>query len=183
MRETDITIRADWHWVCAVFSVRSPQAMGGFVKEITPGDRLLHIELWLFLGKADLGEGVILSGFGVGRYKAADITITGQENTTRITIRYEGTEHAQGAAYAEKVEAVVSEIRSMASWAREYWRDSQKITADWVIEHYYRVKSQGGKITLRELADKYDFSRDYLRQAKKKYDRAGKWGAKSKREI
>lgn len=148
--------------------------MGGLVRETTPWSRLLHIELWEFAGHADLGGGVTLTGLGVGRYKAADITITGQDGTTRILIQQEGNAHA------EQIDSIVREIKSTALWSREYLRDSQKVSAEWVIGHYYRSKARGSKPTLKQLADEYGLSHAYLRQAKRKYDQAGKWGAKSK---
>ena len=152
--------------------------MGGVVSEITPGQQKLHIELWEFSGRADLGGGVILTGLGVGRYKAADITITGQDTTTRIVIQQE-----EGAKHSAELEAIVQDIAHIAAWAREVHRDSQKVTGERLIERYYRIKAQGSKITLRELAEQHNFSEDYLRQAKRKYDQAGKWGAKPKKKM
>ena len=175
MPETDITIRAEWHWVCAIFKYRLPAAMGGLISEATPGAQELHIELWEFSGRADLGEGVIVTGHGVGRYKAADITITGQDTTTRIVIQ-----QPEGARHSAELDTIVNDIKHIAAWARELYRDSQKVSAEWVIEHYYRSKARGSKPTLKQLADEYGFSSEYLRQAKRKYDQAGKWGAKSK---
>lgn len=178
MPETDLTIRAEWHWVCAIFKYRLPVAMGGLVSETTPGAQKLHIELWEFSGRADLGGGVIVTGHGVGRYKAADITITGQKTTTRIVIQ-----QPEGATHSAELDAIVNEIRDIAAWAREIHRDSQKITAEHLIEQYYRTRAQGAKTTLQQLADEYGFSSTYLREAKRKYDQAGKWGAKPKKKM
>ena len=150
--------------------------MGGLVSEITPGAQNLHIELWEFSGSADLGGGVILTGHGVGRYKAADITITGQDTTTRIVIQQEGS------TFSTELEAIMHEIKHTAMWARDLHRDSQKMTGERLIERYYRSKAHGTKITLRELAEQHGFNPAYLREAKRKYDQAGKWGTKPRKK-
>lgn len=51
-------------------------------------------------------------------------------------------------------------------------------TADNVIQRYYRAKAAGGKVTLKMLAEETGYSYEYLRKAKQRYDRAGKWGSK-----
>jgi hypothetical protein len=47
-----------------------------------------------------------------------------------------------------------------------------------VIEHYYRARARGSKITLKDAAEITGFSHSYLREVKSRYDRAGKWGSK-----
>jgi len=49
-------------------------------------------------------------------------------------------------------------------------------TADVAIEWYYRSRAAGSKITLKQVAERYNLSHDYLRQAKSAYDKAGRAG-------
>ena len=54
-------------------------------------------------------------------------------------------------------------------------------TPEKAIEYYYRVRARGRKITIGEVARLADFSESYLRKIKVDYDRAGKWGSKSRK--
>jgi hypothetical protein len=51
-------------------------------------------------------------------------------------------------------------------------------SADDLIERYYRSRSQGSRVTLREIAEQYGFSYEALKKHKQRYDNAGKWGSK-----
>lgn len=55
--------------------------------------------------------------------------------------------------------------------------------AEKVIEHYYRARAAGHKVTLRQLAQQSGFNADYLSQVKAAYDRAGKWGSKPRKSL
>jgi hypothetical protein len=52
--------------------------------------------------------------------------------------------------------------------------------SDKALEHYYRARARGSKVTLRQVATDFDLNESYLRAAKVEYDRAGKWGSKKK---
>lgn len=56
----------------------------------------------------------------------------------------------------------------------------EKMSVNGAIEHYYRSKAAGGKITLRQVAAQTGYSYGYLRQCKMAYDAAGKWGCKKR---
>jgi len=56
--------------------------------------------------------------------------------------------------------------------------------SDRAIALYYRRIAMGvRRVTLRKIADETGYSYGYLRNAKRKYDRAGKWGAKHKKVV
>jgi hypothetical protein len=47
------------------------------------------------------------------------------------------------------------------------------------IEHYYRSKAAGSRITIEKVAQQTGFSAGYLREVKMRYDRDGKWGSRN----
>lgn len=49
---------------------------------------------------------------------------------------------------------------------------------DSAIEHYYRSRAAGARITLKQAAEQAGLSYTALRQHKVQYDAAGKWGSK-----
>ena len=185
MPDTEVTIRAEWHWVCALFErlKLAPSAADQIVNETTPGTTHAHIEIWTYAGKARYEHVIVTAPGAVGRYKAVDIDITGEDDITRIAITYHPAEFAEKhlERHRERFTALIQEIQNLAFWADRFKHDSQKITAEWVIERYYRQRARGSKTTLRELAKLHGFSESYLSQAKRKYDAEGKWGSKSKK--
>jgi hypothetical protein len=78
----------------------------------------------------------------------------------------------------EKLTAIVVEMMLNRSETIRDLTAPPQITAEYLIERYYRIKAQGGKVTLKQLAEKYGFNHSYLRTVKTEYDKAGGWGAK-----
>ena len=68
----------------------------------------------------------------------------------------------------------------MIGGARDFRRLFEP-SAEQVIERYYHSRAQGTRITLKQLAEQTGFSYSYLRTVKAAYDKAGKWGSRSKR--
>lgn len=54
-------------------------------------------------------------------------------------------------------------------------------TYDDAIERYYRARAAGAKITLKQIAEMYQFSPSYLRKRKMEYDARGGWGSRKKK--
>jgi hypothetical protein len=76
--------------------------------------------------------------------------------------------------------ALVKRLQGFGNEARERRREVMP-TADDVIQRYYRIRAQGGKVTLRQLAEETGFNYSYLRDVKVTYDKAGRWGAKKRK--
>lgn len=97
------------------------------------------------------------------------VFIEGDETTTNIRIET-----------PPKLEQVwvdwLDKINRFATYANQQHRGLQKITAHDVIDQYYFLKRIGRKITLKQLAEQYGFSENYLYQAKGTYDKTGAWG-------
>jgi hypothetical protein len=101
--------------------------------------------------------------------------LTGKDGRTTVTITIRNPEPApRWHHYARQLE-------DMSTHAREMRRDVYGPTGEEVIEIYYRSRSAGSKITLKQLAEQYGFNVTYLSQAKRLYDAAGKWGSKAKK--
>lgn len=78
------------------------------------------------------------------------------------------------------VTTVLGQLRQFAEDAQRLRREA-KPTADEAIERYYRSRAAGSKKTLRQIATETTYSYDYLRNVKRAYDKAGKWGSKKER--
>lgn len=59
-------------------------------------------------------------------------------------------------------------------------RATHSTTPDEAIEHYYRSRAAGSRITLRQIAEDTNLSYEALRKHKQRYDARGGWGAKVK---
>lgn len=59
-------------------------------------------------------------------------------------------------------------------------RREVQLSADEVIELYYRKKAQKARVTLRQLAEQYGYNLSYLSTVKAAYDKRGGYGAKTK---
>jgi hypothetical protein len=160
--EIERTIRGEWHWVVTLFDVE---------REPT------YLKITNFGSRQDRTP--------VGTQEIVYFLDRDNPNRMKITLRKQN-EITLAIAECSDVEAVkhcehiFSWLESVVESALDLKRATVKQTADQVIEHYYRAKSRGAKITLKQLAERYDFNESYLRQAKIAYDRAGKWGSKSK---
>jgi hypothetical protein len=74
----------------------------------------------------------------------------------------------------------LAEAMTTAAKHAQNQRRRASLTAERVIERYYRIKAAGGKTTLRQLAEEYGYHPNYLSQVKRQHDAAGKWGSKVK---
>ena len=179
MPQIETIIHGEWHWISALLAERLPVSIHGTELDTIPPlqdeGAVFHAELWDATNRYTWPDGVMLIGLGVGRYLRADIIVREKGDAVTITITCERDEDV------EKFEGIIQEVGHSAMRARMYKQDSYRITAEWIIERYYRRRARGNKITLRELAKQYGFSESYLSQAKKKYDQAGKWGSKPKK--
>jgi hypothetical protein len=57
-------------------------------------------------------------------------------------------------------------------------RQAYELTADDVVERYYRSRAAGSRTTIKQLAEQYGFSYESLKKHKQRYDAAGKWGSR-----
>jgi hypothetical protein len=153
MNEFTKTIPGEWHWVCALFQAfyKPKEAIAIASTHDNPSDP----EILYFLDTIEM-------------------RFTGHDDVTTVNARFGDT------ADESRCEDMIRRLTIVARAARQLKDDTEKPSAERVIEMYYRTKAQKGKITLKELAHRWGFNESYLRQAKIEYDRAGKWGAKSK---
>jgi hypothetical protein len=105
---------------------------------------------------------------------AGSLTITGRDGKTTI---FASAPTLEDMEYWRELGEL---LQHMATQARDLQRAAEP-TADQVIQRYYRIKAQGSKITLRQLAEETGFNHSYLRDVKSAYDKAGKWGSKKKK--
>jgi hypothetical protein len=75
---------------------------------------------------------------------------------------------------------MLHQLETFSDQVRTMRHAASGLTAEEVINRYYRSRAAGGKVTLQQLADEHGFNRSYLRAAKMEYDKAGKWGSKKK---
>jgi hypothetical protein len=148
MDETFV-IHGEWWWIAAVLRRASHDNLPRF-EAVGVRDRNSRGYTATFVSDA-LGEigTVVLSG-------------DDRRTTLRVTAPDEYAEHWRG---------LVSTIRAFADEARETRQHFQGLTAEEVIEQYYRMKGQRSRITLNELAKRHGFNASYLRTVKSEYDR------------
>lgn len=99
------------------------------------------------------------------------VTLSGDEQRTTFTVEMPG---AWQSYWAEVLGLLTRMTTASAIYRRQTWGAS----AEGAIEHYYRARARGSKITLKDVAEMTGFSHNYLREVKSRYDRAGKWGSK-----
>jgi hypothetical protein len=155
-------IRGEWHWVVTLFDIgREPT----YLKVTNFGSRR---------DRAPIGTQEIVYFLDKDNPNRMKLTLRKQDESTLAIAQCADKEAA------EHCKNIFLWLEGVVESALDLKRATVKQTADQVIEHYYRARSRGVKITLKQLADRYDFNESYLRQAKVAYDRAGKWGSKSK---
>lgn len=75
---------------------------------------------------------------------------------------------------------ILESVNTILRIAETYRRQNWAIEADTAIEHYYRARARGSKLTLKDIAEMTGYNYTYLSQVKSAYDKAGKWGSKPK---
>jgi hypothetical protein len=95
------------------------------------------------------------------------VTVTGDATATTIRITAPGD---QEQAWVERLK----QIDDLAAFARTRHKRAQKMTAEDVISRYYLIKRGGGKMTIKQLSERYGFNENYLYQVKAAYDKSGK---------
>jgi hypothetical protein len=112
---------------------------------------------------------------GIGQ-SLGEITFVGSDDETHVFVTFSEIEEAP-----HFWQNAIQVLKEMSAHARHFRTSAIGMTADDVIETYYRRRAAGSKVTIQQLADEFDFSPNYLRTAKAAYDKAGKWGSKKAR--
>jgi hypothetical protein len=103
--------------------------------------------------------------------KGGRVIVAGEENETVISLDID-------LDYEELWQGVIKKLETFAATASRYLSNSMNLTPDEAIERYYRIRSQGNKITLGAIAEMTGYTESYLRKRKVEYDRRGGWGSK-----
>ncbi len=100
----------------------------------------------------------------------ATIEIIGNTGTSRLVITPESG-HEDG---MNRLANLLYETAIQGEDMRRAWTP----TLDEVIERFYRSRSQGSRVTLRQLAQETGISYSTLTKRKMEYDRLGGWGSR-----
>lgn len=160
-----ITLRGEWWWLSAALAAiydlaepRPPRAPGGFAGLL----RMTEIAYTV----THTGTGEVLGSATFSRSGAT------------TTLRIQGP--PQFAAYWADLEHRLETMTTIA-WQH---RTAMFPSAEEAIEHYYRSRARGSKMTLKELAEISGYGYGYLRDVKARYDRdPGKWGSKAAKQT
>lgn len=99
----------------------------------------------------------------------------------KVTVIFQASEGAtviEGSAQADDTywPAKLEHLKAIAQYA-DMARRSAEPSYDAILERFYRIKSHGGRITLRQLAKDEGVPYSTLTKRKMEYDKEGKWGS------
>jgi hypothetical protein len=155
------TITGEWWWIAALFGrLQQDEPLFKRVDGIGVTDRSRD-------GLTEIHRNANGTTLGTVRYGG---------NDGKTTIHIEATP-----TYGESLRATLIQVSSIAETAHNLHRAARKTTPEGAIEHYYRRKAAGSKITIGQISAQTGISEKTLRNVKVEYDRAGKWGSKPKR--
>lgn len=97
------------------------------------------------------------------------VTIQGNGTSTMLQIIAPEAQRDEWLAWLDQINRIVR-------YAHEQQRRHRKVTAQDVLDEYYLLKRIGRKKTIKQLAEQYGFSENYLYQAKIAYDKTDHWG-------
>jgi len=157
------TLRGDWWYFAGAFFVRYTMP----TTNATYGN--------IDSGGVTQNVSAILQTSGLGQ-SLGSITFVAGDDETHVYITYANEEEYTAVFW----QGAVKFLREMSAHARHFRREAIGPTAEEVIETYYRRRAKGVKVTMTQLAKEFDFNPNYLRTVKGAYDKAGKWGSKSK---
>lgn len=152
----DRTISAEWWWIAAIVSRKWFELLPKF-------DRVRILER--------TKQGYTAAPFLPALGDIGTITFNGSEGKTEIHVATPQSYYQNWQLLLDWVEGVVEEVRQLRRW-------TYSMTAEGAIEYYYRSRSQGTRVTLKELAKRTGYSETHLKRTKVAYDKAGKWGSK-----
>ena len=153
---------------------------------IPPDEDVIPLPWWIVAGIVDaLGKELNIgfkraaqlpNGFTAavlhGDAILGQISVTGDEQKT--TVAMEDLQPGASDYWGRILGFLIRASNAVAVHQRRTW----PTTADGAIEHYYRSKARGSRISLKDVAEMTGFSEAYLRKRKVSYDRDGKWGSK-----
>ena len=178
MPQIEITIQAEWYWLCLIFeqmyrpfaaarTIGKPrmQYVIPDLQGLTGSEPLITKTVEEIIELSVNHSRLIRNMPDQGVYGSVGVTFTGLLDKVAITAVYDDPRDE------EYTKRIVEILLGAAQQAKKYKDEGERIKAEQLIQHYYDLKEKGEQVTFAQLARSYGYNESYLRQAHIKYKR------------